>query len=407
MMELSLIRTLHDQEFYEDHKGKRCPAELFTKDIRKIKRVLDNAMEQYERTITTAELEALFFSEYNTMTTANKGLYEGLFSKLHREEPMSNDVASDVLSRMFRQNLGEKTANLGFDYVNGKLNSLEPLQQLVDAHEDNFMPNTAVEKADIDIDTILEAGNAQSQWKWNIPSLAGRIEGISSGHFIIIGARPNVGKTSFHASAIAAPKGFAEQGAKCMILCNEEEYVRVAERYLCAAASMDTDEIKSNYVLAADRYKKVRDKISMFDSMGKDLEWVESVIKNNSPDIVILDMGDKFAPKSSEASDVYLKAAAIHARNIAKKYQCAIIWMSQLSADAQDKVYLDQSMLEGSKTGKAAEADLMLLIAKNQVTEGKEEDKQRFINVAKNKLKGGWHGVVHCELDGSRSQYLA
>ena len=49
----------------------------------------------------------------------------------------------------------------------------------------------------------------------------------------------------------------------------------------------------------------------------------------------------------------------------------------------------------------------MLLIAKNQVTEGKEEDKQRFINVAKNKLKGGWHGVVHCELDGSRSQYLA
>jgi hypothetical protein len=81
--------------------------------------------------------------------------------------------------------------------------------------------------------------------------------------------------------------------------------------------------------------------------------------------------------------------------------------MSQLSAEAQDKVYLDQSMLEGSKTGKAAEADLMLLIAKNQVTEGKEEDKERHINVAKNKLKGGWHGVVHCELDGGRSQYLA
>jgi hypothetical protein len=192
-----------------------------------------------------------------------------------------------------------------------------------------------------------------------------------------------------------------------MVLCNEEEYVRVAERYLCAAASMDTDEIKSNYALAAARYKKVRDQISMFDSTGKDLSWVENIIKHSKPDIVVLDMGDKFAVKSSDKSDVYLKAAAIHARNIAKKYSCAIIWMSQLSADAQDKVYLDQSMLEGSKTGKAAEADLMLLIAKNQVTEGDDEDNQRHINVAKNKLKGGWHGVVHCELDGARSQYLA
>ena len=153
MMELSLIRTLHDQEFYEDHKGIKCPDKLFTKDVRKIKRVLDNAMEKYDRTISTSELEALFFSEYSTMTTANKVLYEGLFSKLRKEVPMSRDVASDVLSRMFRQHVGEQVANLGFDYVNGKLTSLEPLRQVLEAHEDNFMPNMNVEWADIDIDT--------------------------------------------------------------------------------------------------------------------------------------------------------------------------------------------------------------------------------------------------------------
>ena len=100
MMELSLIRTLHDQEFYEDHKGIKCPDKLFTKDVRKIKRVLDNAMEKYDCNISTSELEALFFSEYSTMTTANKVLYEGLFSKLRKEVPMSRDVASDVLSRI-------------------------------------------------------------------------------------------------------------------------------------------------------------------------------------------------------------------------------------------------------------------------------------------------------------------
>jgi len=29
------------------------------------------------------------------------------------------------------------------------------------------------------------------------------------------------------------------------------------------------------------------------------------------------------------------------------------------------------------------------------------------LNIAKNKLRGGWHGVVHCELDGDRSRYTA
>ena len=49
-------------------------------------------------------------------------------------------------------------------------------------------------------------------------------------------------------------------------------------------------------------------------------------------------------------------------------------------------------MMEGSRTGKAAEADLMVLIAKNPPVEGQdEEDTQRHLNVVKNKLTG-WHG---------------
>ena len=54
--------------------------------------------------------------------------------------------------------------------------------------------------------------------------------------------------------------------------------------------------------------------------------------------------------------------------------------------------------MEGSRTGKAAEADLMLLVSKNPMkNEGDEEDLQRHINVVKNKLTG-WHGIVTCEL---------
>ena len=37
MMELALIKTLLNKDFHASHRGIRCPDELFTKDVRKIK----------------------------------------------------------------------------------------------------------------------------------------------------------------------------------------------------------------------------------------------------------------------------------------------------------------------------------------------------------------------------------
>jgi replicative DNA helicase len=319
MMELALLRSLMNKEFYDDHKGIRCPDKIFTKDLRKVKQTLEYAMNTYEKDLTPAELEALFFTHHNSMTTANKQVYQDLFRKIAREQPLSKEIAEDVLSKLFQQVVGEEIANLGFNYVNGTESTLEPLRNLLSNYQDDFMPNLRVDWEDMSIDTLLKANDIQSQWKWNIPSLGRRVEGISGGHLVIVGARPNTGKTSFHASTLAGPDGFARQGAKCLVFCNEEAPERVGARYLSAATSFSMEEVRDNMALASKRYAEVENNIS-----------------------------------------------------------------------------------------KAAEADLMILISKNRPVEGQEEeDTQRHLNIAKNKLKGGFHGVIHCELDGARSQYLS
>ena len=167
-------------------------------------------------------------------------------------------------------------------------------------------------------------------------------------------------------------------------------------------------QVKDNPSKARDLYAPVKERIKIKDASDADMNWVESICKTYKPDIVVLDMGDKFARTSGFArQDEALKANAIHARQIAKQHNCAVFYMSQLSADAEGKVLLNQSMMEGSRTGKAAEADLMVLIAKNPVVDGMdEEDNQRHLNVVKNKLSG-WHGVVHCELDYKTARYEA
>jgi len=397
-----------DRSFYDDHRGAKCPDKLFSKDVRKIKQTIDSAMSKYERTVTPDEIEALFLSNNPTMTTAQKQAYSALFFKIKKESPMGGDVANEVLSKLFQQVIGEEIANLGFDYVNGDKASLEPLRNMLEQYGDDFIPNLNVEWDDIEIETLLARADLEARWTFNVPTLTRKVEGVNAGHLIEIGARPNTGKTSFHASLIASPQGFAHQGANCIVLCNEEGYHRVGARYLTAATGMTMKEIKDNPTKARDLYAPVKERIKIKDATGRDMAWVESICKTYKPDIVLLDMGDKFAKTAGFArTDEALKANAVHARMIAKQHECAIFYMSQLSADAEGKVLLNQSMMEGSRTGKAAEADLMILIAKNPPVDGQEEeDSQRHLNVVKNKLTG-WHGVVHCELEYKTARYVS
>jgi hypothetical protein len=407
-MEIALIRSLMKKDFYDEHRGIRCPDKLFGKDLRKIKNSVDYAMQRYNRSVTPDEVEALFLANNPTMTTAQKQAYGDFFVRIKKEQPLGNDVAQEVLSKLFQQVVGEEIANLGFDYVNGSKSSLEPLRNMLEQYGDDFIPTLNVEWADISMETLLAKNAMEARWSFNIPSLTRKIEGVNEGHLIEVGARPNTGKTSFHASMIAGQNGFARQGAKCVILCNEEAVHRVGIRYLTASTGMTQEQIVKNPQLTNEKYAGVRQNIEMIDCTGRDMSWVESVAKSHKPDIVVLDMGDKFAKTSGFArQDEALKANAIYARMIAKQYGCAIFYMSQLSAEAEGKVILNQAMMEGSRTGKAAEADLMLLLAKNPDVEGEEEQSpQRHINVVKNKLSG-WHGKIVCELDPYTARYSA
>ena len=411
-MELALIRSLMDKDFYEDHRGDRCPITLFSKDVQKIKMTLDKTMEQFDRSLTPAEVQAVFISDNPTMTTANKSKYHEIFTSIKSETAMGSDVAESVLSKLFQQVIGEEISNLGFDCINGTLKNLQPLYNLLEKYNDDFIPKVTVKWEDISLDTLLEEEQNKYRWKFNLTSLARRIPGVNAGQLIEIGARPNTGKTSFHASLLSGKNGFIEQGASCVVLLNEEKYSRVILRYLNAATNESSETIIKDKKSFYDFWiNERRSHLKVADASDRQMSWVESVCKYYNPDILVLDMGDKFAENNTALrSDELLKRNVVYARQIAKKYECCIFYMSQLSAEAEGRVKLDQSMMEGSKTGKAAEADLMLLLAKNPSISddptAEQQDPFRYVNVVKNKLNG-WHGIITCEFDHTKSIYTA
>ena len=151
-------------------------------------------------------------------------------------------------------------------------------------------------------------------------------------------------------------------------------------RYLTASSNMNQYEIKDNPKIAHERYSAVKDNIKLYDSTGRDMAWVESIAKSFKPDVVILDMGDKFAKTGGFARpDEALKANAVH-QNDCKQYNCAIFYMSQLSAEAEGKVVLNQAMMEGSRTGKAQKLTLCYYLPRTLTLKVKRNNLLRDIS---------------------------
>ena len=407
-MELGLMKTLLNKEFYDNNKVFSRQGVFRSKETRSIKKVLDDAMFKYNEDLGTDDLEALFFAANPVLTSAQKDVFISLFQKIGAQQPLSKEVAHDVLTQLNREASADQLADLSFKISNGEITSLHPVREFIDQHADNFTPTMRVDFEQIDIDHLIKRSDLEFRWTINIPTVAQMIPGINGGQLIVAAARPNTGKTSSHASLCAGPGGFMEQGAKVMVLANEEGTTRVAQRYLTACTGMDVKTIDNNRKEADKRLAKVKENLKITDATGWDLDRVEGVIKAYKPDIVIADMADKFLPGGTfTAGHEQLKATYIRLRILAKEYNTAVFAMSQLSAEAEGKVNANMSMLEGSKTGKASEADLLICITGNPTFDGQEdEDFTRHWCIVKNKLTGR-HGKVSTILDPITARYGA
>ena len=409
-MELALMQSLLSQEFYENHKG-IIKAEIFSDEANKIKAVLDKAHLDYARDLTVSELEAVFYVNNPTLTTAQRQTYKDMFDQMRGEDRLGDDLAGNVLRDLWRQSVAEELANHAFDMSNGRVKSLTNLRDMLNRYEDDFLPSIRVELDNTDLDYVLTQVNLAFRWKINIPTVAELWPGVNDGQLIVGAARPNTGKTSSIAYLVSGPEGFIDQGARVLVLANEEATPRITARHISASTTLSNGELreKRNLPFVNLRIGKGstwRSNFMITDATTWDVDHMEAVIKQLKPDIVICDMADKFLPVGSyTAAHESLKATYVRFRILGKQYGCCIFAMSQMSAEAEGRTMVNQSMLEGSKTGKAAEADIMFCLTQNPMVEGQDnDDPERHWVIVKNKLTGK-HGMVHTYLDYKTSTF--
>ena len=408
-LENRIIKFCLNRDFFENNK-KRISKSNFTNGLAEVYDVIKDTYKKHDniQKLSVEDIKDAYFNIYKpASTTAHKQKMSTILNNIENDNTEYNeDIVSDTLKSLRIKDHAFKLVHEANEIWNGKGNNLSVIRKLVEEFdEDEVVDENELVPVTKDIKEMLEEVNVTSKWKFNIKTLGDRVDGIGEGNLMIIFARPETGKTAFWVSLTAGYEGFAHQGAKVHCFINEEPAVRTQMRMVSAWSDMHKHDIEDNIEEAKEEWAKISDNIVCHDSVDWSLESLDKYCEDNKPDIVIVDQLDKINVTGNyNRGDERLRAIYLGAREIAKRRKITIIGMSQANAEAEGLTNLSFDMMENSRTGKAAEADLIIGIGK-AYSEGDTPNFSRSLNVLKNKING-WHGIVNTILVPSKSRYI-
>ena len=376
---------------------------MFPSELSDLYDTIVTGHKEYNRDLTVSEVRELFKVHNPTITRAKHEVVSDMLTDIHKLSHIGQDVAKDVLKRMWQQEIGRNIADMGLAIMEGSPEKIAEVKRLVEKSEEGFVPQDDIDPVPTDLDTLLEFAENEECWHFNIPSLSKVVRGGKAGEFMIAFARPEIGKTAFYVSLVASPNGFCCQGADVHIITNEEPARRTMLRAVSAYTGFDNDSIFMHRKQAKEKFSEISANLTMLDNVDASIEWLDKYCADKKPHIIVIDQLDKmnvmgtFARTDEKLREIYTKF-----REVCKRRDVFGIGISQASADAEARTNVTYAMMENSKTGKAAEADLIIGIGKSDITDN--EDSRRYLTISKNKLTG-FHGNIVCNLDTDLSRY--
>ena len=402
MIEKQMIKLMLNKNFYSQYKGSISPT-VFSGDISSLYDTIQKAHEKYEDNIKIGELYSLHTTVFNpALTRAAKEKFSELIEDIKEVQEPSKEIAKDIMRVLSDRDLAQRIAVESTEIFNGKDANFNDIITMIEKHK-HGLDEEKTPAVTNNVNEVLESLSVTTKWKFNIPVIKENIGGIGAGNLMIAFARPETGKTAFWVSLCAGPNGFAEQGAKIHAFINEEPAVRTQMRAISCYTGMTRQEVIQDKKIAQNVWGEIKDNISMFDTVDWSMEDIDTHCEKHKPDIIIIDQLDKINVKGTYArTDEKLRQIYTATREIAKRRDCAVIAISQASADAHNRNSISFDQMENSKTGKAAEADLIIGIGRNANTD--YENKIRTLCISKNKING-YHGEPVCTIRREISRY--
>lgn len=393
----ALIRFLSSRENYEKYmrfvREESVPKEAWT---------ILQAIPKYWEAHTSTEVNYQDFYTWYALShpgAKNLGILQALCNAIHTDGTVLND---SLIQSFIDRSYAEQIISVAEDILDGKSNGLSKYKLLLDKFKSESVKLDKVfqeRKVRSGFDMLFE--HARAGYDFSLPYL-NTLLGTLSSEFIIVGARPDGGKTTFFVQeAVHIARQLPRE--KCVLWFNNEESVtKVYRRIVQNALGITAAELEKDKITALRKFQRAvgEEKIRLIDDAH---EWsiVDEAIEKYSPGLIIIDQLYKVKGDTSDGleAEVFRQKCAT-AREIAK-HVCPVMVSNQLDGSAEDVKYPPMSCLYGSKTGAQGEADAIIFLGKNR-----SEPDKRFVYTPKNKLTGKTSEYFEVTLDSDKARYL-
>lgn len=376
--------------------------DMFTGEMRDVFDVISYAHTQYGTSVNVRELGALFNDRNPAMPDSTREKAQELIAELEPGTPDKHDLYLDLVNNFWLRDRARQIGEKAIEIFTGESEDFGGLRQLIDVVEDGRISDkTTYRIVDTDFDTLLEDNTGEPDFPFEFDLIREHVPGLDRGNLGILFARPEVGKTTF-CSFLAA--SYIRQGFKVVYWANEEPAEKIMLRIIQSFFGKSKDEMNSEKPQLMLRYvSEIKPYLTIIDAIGTSVEEANDYAKLNSPDVMFMDQLDKFRIGGEyNRGDERLKETYVLAREIAKRNKCLVWAVSQASYEAHDRQFIDYSMLDNSRTGKAGEADIIIGIGKTGASD--VTNTVRHICISKNKING-YHDMINANIDVQRGVY--
>jgi replicative DNA helicase len=390
-----------DIDFFAKVKNK-IDRDMFDRELKDIYDTIVYSHTKYTKTLTKSELSGIFNDRNPAIPDSARNRVLDVISELDDKPTDNNELHLDLVNNLWLRDRARQIGEKALEIFTGENEEFGELRRLIDAVEDGRMSDkTTYTIVDKDLSQLLEEEAGVSDFPFHFHLIHENLKGMDRGNLGIIFARPEVGKTTF---CCFLASSYIKQKFKVTYWANEEPAGKIKLRIIQSYFELTRDEMVMQKVALLERYRvEIEPYLTIMDSVGTSIEEVDEYAKLNKPDIMFCDQLDKFRISGQyNRGDERLKETYVTAREIAKRNQLLMWAVSQASYDAHDRQFIDYSMLDNSRTGKAGEADVIIGIGKTGSSE--VENTMRHICISKNK-NNGWHGMINAQIDVHRGVY--
>lgn len=342
------------------------------------------------------EFRSFFFLIKGKVKPEKASLYSRVIDNIISKVAEGADLtatAKDVLSFYVEQDYATRVANVSFKLASGDKSAgdIDTIDSLCKEYKKEV--GRAVSKEDIFVSTKLSelvASVFTDGLNWRLEEMNISLGPLRQGDFIILGARPETGKTTFLASELTHfAKQLKKDAGPIIWVNNEERDDKVMFRIIQSYFGITTEVLKKDLASYERKYDDEmggRIVVVRRDS-GCNTVWaLDRLFTEFNPSLIVIDQLDKVVGFQKESrDDLRLGRLYAWARDKAIEYG-PVMAASQVSGGGEGSQWITQAQLRGSTTDKAGEADAIITIG---AVNDPAKPNDRFIHVAKNKLAGG------------------